>query len=75
MNLSRWGKGADLRWYLGVRCKKCVSPILFALEPVGLETVQPQAGKLVLTCSKDDCRHQADYTSLPVLRFQKNDER
>src|SRR5215467_14126038 len=72
LNISRWPK-ADLRWYLGVRCRKCRLPILFALDRSdGAEKQQPlSAGKLVLTCPLDNCRHQADYTGAAVSRFQK----
>jgi hypothetical protein len=62
-----------VRWYLGVRCKKCGVPILFALDrSEGMEGgMPPAAGKLVLTCTLDNCRHQADYTAAAVSRFQK----
>jgi len=62
-----------MRWYLGVRCKKCRLPILFALDRTeGAEKREPlSAGKLVLTCPLDNCRHQADYTGAAVSRFQK----
>jgi hypothetical protein len=62
-----------MRWYLGVRCKKCRSPILFALdrsEGEGKHQSLP-AGKLVLTCPLDECRHQADYTGARLSRFLK----
>ena len=62
-----------MRWYLGVRCKKCQLPILFALDHsdgAGERQAQP-AEKLVLTCTVDQCRHKADYTAAVVLRFQK----
>jgi hypothetical protein len=62
-----------MRWYLGVRCRKCHKPILFALDRTegsgGEETVS--AGKLVLTCTLDKCRHQADYSGAAVSRFQR----
>ena len=62
-----------MRWYLGVRCRKCRVPILFALD--GSEGAgdgpPPSVGKLVLTCTLDKCRHQADYTAAAVARFQK----
>lgn len=72
MNISRWPK-ADMRWYLGVRCQKCRLPILFALDHSdGAGKRQSlSAGKLVLTCPLDNCRHQADYTGAAVSRFQK----
>jgi hypothetical protein len=62
-----------MRWYLGVRCQKCRLPILFALDrSEGAKEGQPMsAGKLVLTCPLDECRHQADYTAADVARFQK----
>lgn len=72
MNISQWPK-AEMRWYLGVRCKKCHVPILFALdrgEALGA-TQPPDARKLVLTCTLEKCRHQADYTAAAVSRFQK----
>jgi hypothetical protein len=48
-------------------------PILFALDRTeGAKEGQPvSAGKLVLTCTLDECRHQADYTAADVSRFQK----
>jgi hypothetical protein len=62
-----------MRWYLGVRCRRCHLPILFALDrSEGVGERQPlSAGKLVLTCPLDNCRHQADYTGAAVSRFQK----
>ncbi|OLE90570.1 MAG: hypothetical protein AUF79_09890 [Crenarchaeota archaeon 13_1_20CM_2_51_8] len=62
-----------MRWYLGVRCQKCHMPILFALdhsEGAGKRQAL-SAGKLVLTCPLENCRHQADYTGAVVSRFQK----
>jgi hypothetical protein len=62
-----------MQWYLGVRCRKCRLPILFALDRrEGAQTREPlSAGRLVLTCPTDNCRHQADYTGARVSRFQK----
>ena len=72
MNISRWPK-TDMRWYLGVRCRKCRSPILFALDysegSGGGQTAS--TGKLVLTCSLDKCKHRADYSDAAVSRYQK----
>jgi len=48
-------------------------PILFALdhsEGAGKHQAL-SAGKLVLTCPLENCRHQADYTGAVVSRFQK----
>jgi hypothetical protein len=71
MTTSQWSKSGDARWYLGVRCRKCRTPILFGLDRTeGVGEVMP-AGKLVLTCSKPECRHQADYSGAKVARFQK----
>ena len=69
---SQWSK-VDTRWYLGVQCQKCHGTILFALdrsEGTG-EGASPLAGKLVLTCTTDKCRHRADYTAASVSRFRK----
>jgi hypothetical protein len=76
VNISRWPKAED-RWYLGVRCKKCRMPILFALDPnEGGRTDQPLLmGKLVLTCTMEKCRHQADYTVASVARFRKQTDK
>jgi hypothetical protein len=62
-----------MRWYLGVRCQKCRLPILFALDRTeGSGKQEPlSAGKLVLTCPLNNCRHQADYTGTRLSRFQK----
>lgn len=70
MHISHWPK-ADTRWYLGVRCKKCGAPILFALDRSEGEGQPAAAGKLVLTCTMAECRHQADYSTAAVTRFQK----
>jgi len=76
MKMSVWPR-ADLRWYLGVTCRKCRQPILFAIDHSdGLIGELPaSAGKLVLTCAMDQCRHRDDYTSAAVSRFQKQPER
>src|SRR6267378_2111201 len=72
VNISRWPK-ANMHWYLGVRCHKCRVPILFARDRSEgeVDVPPPPAGKLVLTCPMDTCRHQADYTASTVARFQK----
>jgi len=70
MRISQWPK-ADTRSYLGVQCKKCRAPILFALDRSEGEGKPMSAGKLVLTCSLPECRHQGDYTTASVSRFQK----
>jgi hypothetical protein len=69
VNLS-WAK-PDERWYLGVRCRKCHLPILFALDRNDGQGQPVPTGKLVLTCAVDSCKHQADYTAAAVSRFQK----
>jgi hypothetical protein len=70
MRMTHWPK-ADSKWYLGVRCRKCDVPILFALDHSDGETQPARAGKLVLTCPLAECRHQADYSTASVSRFQK----
>jgi hypothetical protein len=72
VNVSSWPK-ADKQWYLGVRCRRCRVPILFAVDRSGGtgEAPAPSAGKLVLTCTHETCKHRADYTTASVSRFQK----
>jgi hypothetical protein len=72
MQTWRSSKTKDTQWYLGVRCLKCKTPILFAVDR-GEGTGQPAPmGKLVLTCSSPTCRVRADYTRTTVSRFQKD---
>src|SRR5262245_36962143 len=55
----------EQRWYLGVHCRRCQAPILFAVDysDGGTQATQPPpAGMLVLTCTIDGCKHKADYT-------------
>ena len=61
----------DTKWYLGVRCRKCGAPILFALDHSDGELQPVPAGKLLLTCPLEECRHQADYSTAAISRFQK----
>jgi hypothetical protein len=61
----------DTKWYLGVRCWKCGTPILFGLDHSDGEVPPVPAGKLLLTCPLAECRHQADYSTATVARFQK----
>jgi hypothetical protein len=72
VNVSSWPK-AEKQWYLGVRCRRCHLPILFAVDRSGGigEAQAPSAGRLVLTCTLETCRHRADYTDADVSRFQK----
>ena len=71
MNISAWPK-EQARWYFGVRCKKCHSPILFALDrQQGAGAPPISAAKLVLTCELENCGYQADYTAAAVSRYQK----
>lgn len=71
MRISQWSK-IDTKWYLGVSCRKCGAPILFALDHSEGEG-QPAAPqrKLLLTCPMAECRDQADYSTATVTRFQK----
>jgi hypothetical protein len=70
MRISRWST-VDTRWYLGVHCRKCGAPILFALDHSDGEARPAAPGKLLLTCVSSECRHQADYSSATISRFQK----
>ena len=70
MRISHWSK-VDTKWYLGVRCRECETPILFALDHSDGEAQPATAGKLLLTCPAAECRHQADYSTAAVARFQK----
>jgi hypothetical protein len=74
VNISPWPK-TDQRKYLGVRCKKCKLPILFAIdhsEGADAETRSSPAGKLFLTCPLDTCGFQADYTGTTISSFHKD---
>jgi len=71
MRMSSWSKSGDLRWYLGVLCAKCKTPILFGLDRSDGATPFVTPAKLVLTCSKPECGHQADYSKAKVARYQK----
>lgn len=72
MNVSSWHK-SETQWYLGVVCRTCKAPILFALDRTDGAVVEPppRAAKLILTCLEDKCRQRADYSSENVMRFQK----
>ena len=70
MRIAQWSK-ADARWYLGVHCRKCDTPILFALDHSEGEAQPAAAGKLLLTCPRPECGHKADYSTATVSRFQK----
>jgi hypothetical protein len=70
MHISQWSK-VDTRWYLGVQCEKCRTPILFALDHSEGEGQPAPAARLLLTCPLEECRHQADYSGAIVSRFQK----
>jgi hypothetical protein len=70
MRITRWSK-VDTKWYLGVRCRKCRAPILFAVDNSDGAHPPAPARKLVLTCAIAECRHQADYSATGVPRFQK----
>jgi hypothetical protein len=71
MHISPSWFNVDTKWYLGVRCRKCGSPILFALDHSDGEVQPVPAGKLLLTCPLAKCRHQADYSTATVSRFKK----
>ena len=70
MRIAQWAK-VDARWYLGVNCRKCEAPILFALDHSDGMVKPAPAEKLLLTCSRVECGNMADYTAAKVSRFQK----
>jgi hypothetical protein len=70
MQFSRGPKAVDTKWYLGVLCLKCKSPILFALDRSEGEGKLAAPGKLFLTCSQTECRAQADYSGARISRYQ-----
>src|SRR5262245_52345400 len=74
MRISQWPKSADTHAYLGVRCQKCRTPILFALDRTSGEGRPEPPAKLFLTCPKESCRHQADYSGATVSRFKRQAE-
>lgn len=72
MQFSRSSKSPDKRWYLGVICAKCRTPILFGLDRTeGKGPFEPPA-MLFLTCSETECGHRADYSGAKVSAHQKN---
>ncbi len=72
MQFSRSSKSPDKRWYLGVICAKCRTPILFGLDRTeGKGPFEPPA-MLFLTCSEAECGHRADYSGAKVSAHQKN---
>jgi hypothetical protein len=70
MRIAQWAK-VDARWYLGVHCLRCDTPILFALDHSDGAANPEKPGKLLLTCSRTECGHMADYTRAKVSRFRK----
>ena len=70
MSTYRWSR-TDPRWFLAVRCEKCELPITFGLDHSEGSNESLPAAKLVLTCTVDNCKHKADYTTAAVFRFQK----
>ena len=74
LSTYRTNRTKDKRWYVGVVCEYCRSPILFGLDrsegygPLG------KCLRLVLTCVGPQCARQADYSGAPVLRYQKGDD-
>ena len=71
MQFSRFPKSTDKRWYLGVLCAKCHSPILFGLDRTEGHGQFEAPAKLFLTCSNAECGHRADYSTAKVSRYQK----
>lgn len=73
MNSWRTSRKADNRWFVGVQCEFCNTPILFGLDPSGGDGPINPSVRLVLTCPEPECSRQADYSGAPVSRFQKSD--
>jgi hypothetical protein len=71
MRIPSWAK-VDARWYLGVRCRKCDVPIIFALDHSERDAQPKAPRKLRLTCSGTECRHQADYSKATVIAPSKS---
>ena len=71
MRISQWPKSVEAKWYLGVKCQKCRTPILFALDRTEGEGRPAPPAKLFLTCPQAECKHQADYSAAAVSRFKK----
>jgi len=61
---------ADVR-YFGVRCQRCGSPILFAIDRRDGKDGSPYkpVDKLVLTCHQATCKHQGNYTASVVSGY------
>jgi hypothetical protein len=70
MRFSRASKSVESKWFLGVRCRKCSSPILFAQDRSEGEGALAPLAKLVLTCSQAGCGAKADYSGAAISRFQ-----
>jgi hypothetical protein len=73
MQIWRSSRTEDRRWYLGVLCEHCDSPILFSLDRSEGHGEARPCVKLVLTCSQPDCQRKADYSGAEVSRYQKGD--
>ena len=67
---SNW-HNSEPKSYLGVHCNKCGSPILFAIDRSDGNPEQVSFARLVLTCSQDECRHRADYSSATASQFRR----
>jgi hypothetical protein len=74
MHLSGHPRSLEKRWYLGVLCRKCKAPILFARDFSDGKSDRQWAGKLVLTCAAPECRSSADYSDAKISRFQKSSD-
>jgi len=74
MQIWRSSNTKDPRWYLGVPCRYCKSPILFGLDRSEGHAPASPSLKLVLTCPDPECGRQADYSSTSVSRYQKNND-
>ena len=75
MQFSRYSKSTEKRWYLGVLCARCRSPILFGLDRTeGRGPFEPPM-KLFLTCNEAQCGHRADYSGATVFPYERTKDK
>lgn len=74
MQAWRTSRTKDDRWYLGVLCEHCASPILFSLDRSEGNSPVSRFVKLVLTCTKAECGGRGDYSGATVSRYRKGED-
>lgn len=60
---------AESRYFHGVNCAKCHTPLFFAASATGRDTLAP-AAPLVIRCTRPDCNHEEDYYGGPHRIFR-----